>query len=141
MSFRAGGNKFVCNMCTFPNDVPPEYFAPLEPTGSRVDRMQRPELMMGTVEFLVPKEYWNKEPVGLQWLFLIDASQDSVNRGFLKGVCNGILNALYGDEDEPAEQPEGETTSRKIPEGAKIGIVTFDREVQFYNLSVRPPSR
>ena len=140
MSFRSGGNKFVCNMCTFPNDVPPEYFAPLEPTGARVDRLQRPELMMGTVEFLVPKEYWNKEPVGLQWLFLIDVSQESVNRGFLKGVCAGIMNALYGDGDESSEEPEGETAWRKIPEGAKIGIVTFDREVQFYNLSVCPHS-
>lgn len=122
-------------MCTFPNDVPPEYFAPLELTGARVDRMQRPELMMGTVEFLVPKEYWNKEPVGLQWLFLIDVSQESVNRGFLKGVCAGIMNALYGDGDELPEDTEGEP-SRKIPDGAKVGIVTFDREVQFYNLSV-----
>jgi protein transport protein SEC24 len=69
MMFRSGGNKLVCNMCNFPNDVPPEYFAPTDPSGIRVDRMQRPELMMGTVEYLVPKEYWAKEPVGLRWLF------------------------------------------------------------------------
>lgn len=133
MTFKSGGNKFVCNMCTFPNDVPPEYFSPTDPSGVRVDRLQRPELMMGTVEFLVPKEYWNKEPVGLQLLFLIDASQDAVNRGFLKGVCRGILEALYGDENE---EPSEEEDSRRIPEGSTIGIVTFDREVQFYNLSV-----
>lgn len=131
MTFRSGGNKFVCNMCTFPNDVPPEYFAPIDQTGARIDRMQRPELMMGTVEFLVPKEYWNKEPVGLQWLFLIDVSQDSINRGFAKGVCRGILEALYGEDNQ--ENPEEEPV-RRIPEGSKIGIVTFDREVQFYNL-------
>ena len=133
MTFRSGGNKFVCNMCTFPNDVPPEYFAPTDPSGVRVDRLQRPELMMGTVEFLVPKEYWNKEPVGLQWLFLIDVSQDSVNRGFIKGVCKGIMEALYGEENE--DNPE-EELPRRIPEGSTIGIVTFDREVQFYNLNV-----
>lgn len=133
MTFKSGGNKFVCNMCTFPNDVPPEYFAPVDQTGVRADRMQRPELMMGTVEFLVPKEYWNKEPVGLQWLFLIDVSQDSINRGFVKGVCKGIMEALYGEGDQ--ESVEGET-ERRIPEGSKIGIVTFDREVQFYNLNV-----
>lgn len=133
MSFRSGGNKFVCNMCTFPNDVPPEYFAPLDPSGSRIDRMQRPELMMGTVEFLVPKDYWNKEPVGIQWLFLIDVSQESVNKGFLKGVCKGIMEALYSEE---TENPEDEAPSRRIPEGAKVGIVTYDKEVHFYNLSV-----
>ncbi|KAI9929208.1 COPII coat Sec23p-Sfb3p heterodimer component [Aspergillus wentii] len=134
MSFKSGGNKFVCNMCTFPNDVPMEYFAPLDLSGSRVDRMQRPELMMGTVEFLVPKEYWNKEPVGLQRLFVIDVSQEAVNRGFLKGVCKGIKDALYGDESETPENPD-EVPARKVPEGSKVGIVTFDREVHFYNLS------
>ncbi|KAJ5103716.1 hypothetical protein N7532_004245 [Penicillium argentinense] len=135
MSFRAGGSKFVCNMCTFPNDTPPEYYAPLDPSGARVDRMQRPELMMGTVEFLVPKEYWNKEPVGLQTLFLIDVSRESVHRGFLKGVCDGIAEALYGEDGE-ADGTEGdESKARKIPAGSKVGIVTFDKEVHFYNLT------
>ncbi|KAJ5523055.1 hypothetical protein N7513_012599 [Penicillium frequentans] len=135
MSFRSGGSKFICNMCTFPNDTPTEYFAPLDPSGARVDRMQRPELMMGTVEFLVPKEYWNKEPVGLQTLFLIDVSRESVQRGYLKAVCEGIAEALYGNTDT-AEGAEGaEDSAHKLPAGSKIGIVTFDSEVHFYNLT------
>ena len=40
ITFRSGGSKFVCNMCTFPNDVTQEYFAPTDPSGVRVDRMQ-----------------------------------------------------------------------------------------------------
>ncbi|KAE8352776.1 hypothetical protein BDV28DRAFT_165316 [Aspergillus coremiiformis] len=131
VTFKSGGNKFVCNMCAFPNDVPPEYFAPVDMSGARVDRLQRPELMMGTVEFMVPKEYWNKEPVGLQRLFLIDASQESVNRGFLKGVCKGILEALYGTSDSA----DDDAAPRRLAEGSKIGIVTYDREVHFYSLS------
>ena len=31
MTFPNGGNKFICNMCTFPNDVPTEYFSPTDP--------------------------------------------------------------------------------------------------------------
>ncbi|KAH8693024.1 Sec23/Sec24 family protein [Talaromyces proteolyticus] len=135
MTFRSGGNKFICNMCTFPNDVTLEYFAPVDPSGIRVDRAQRPELMMGTVEFTVPKEYWVKEPVGLQQLFLIDVSQESVNKGFLEGVCQGIINALYGEDADTTEDNDGEP--RNLPEGSKIGIVTFDREIHFYNLSAR----
>ena len=127
MTFRSGGNKLVCNMCSFPNDVAPEYFAPTDPSGVRVDRMQRPELMMGTVEYLVPKEYWAKPPVALRYLFLIDITQEAINRGFLHDVCNGILDALYGHEEDEEES--------KLPVGAKIGIVTFDKEVHFYNLS------
>lgn len=130
MSFRSGGNKLVCNMCSFPNDVAPEYFAPTDASGVRVDRMQRPELMMGTCEYLVPKEYWAKEPVPLRWLFLIDITQESINRGFLETVCEGILTALYGHDRET----EVEETD-KLPTGTKIGIVTYDKEVQFYNLN------
>lgn len=133
MQFKSGGNKFVCNMCTFPNDVPPEYFAPTDPSGVRVDRLQRPELTLGTVDFMVPKEYWSKEPVGLRWLFLIDVSAEAVNRGFLDGFCEGIISALYGGEkDQP--QTEGDAP-RRLPEGSKVAIVTFDKEMHFYNLS------
>lgn len=133
MVFRSGGNKFVCNMCSFPNEVPPEYYAPLDPSGARVDRLQRPELLLGTVEFTVPKDYWSKEPVGLRQLFLLDVSQESVKRGLLQAMCNGIIDALYGDEE--VDETTGEP-ARKVPEGSKIGIVTFDKEVHFYNLSV-----
>jgi protein transport protein SEC24 len=131
MTFKAGGNKFVCNMCMYPNDVPPEYFAPTDPSGVRVDRLQRPELTQGTVDFMVPKEYWGKEPVGLRWLFLVDVSAEAVNRGFLDGICEGIKKAIYGDK---ADDTEGEPQS-KLPKGAKVGIVTFDKEIHFYNLS------
>ncbi|KAL9068727.1 MAG: hypothetical protein Q9157_006414 [Trypethelium eluteriae] len=136
MTFRSGGNKFVCNMCTFPNDVTPEYFSPTDPSGIRIDRMQRPELHLGTVEFMVPKEYWAKEPVGLRWLFLVDVSAEAINRGFLDAVCEGILNALYGDSNPNDEDPGANgAEKRKLPEESRIGIVTYDREVHFYNLS------
>ncbi|KAF2753789.1 Sec23/Sec24 family protein-like protein [Pseudovirgaria hyperparasitica] len=135
MPFRNGGNKFVCNMCTFANDVPPEYFSPTDPSGVRVDRMQRPELSMGTVEYIVPKEYWTKEPVGLRWLFLIDVSAEAINRAFLDGFCDGILTALYGEDGQTSEQSEGRGGSRTSPPGAKVGIVTYDKEIHFYNLS------
>lgn len=59
-----------------------------------------------------------------------------MKKRFLQGVCKGILKALYGSEDETAETAEGEASARKLPEGSKIGIVTFDKEVHFYNLSV-----
>ena len=142
MTFRSGGNKLVCNMCTFPNDVSPEYFAPTDPSGIRVDRAQRPELTTGTVEYLVPKEYWAKQPVGLRWLFVIDVTQDAVQKGFLAAFCEGILAALYDDEeheeDTQAEETNGEVPEerRKIPTGSKVGFVTFDKAMHFFNCSV-----
>lgn len=132
MVFRSGGNKFVCNMCNYANDVPPEYFCATNPQGARLDREQRPELIRGTVEFLVPKEYWNKEPVGLRWLFLIDVGQEALNKGFLEAFCEGIMSALYGEEDMPEENGQAK---RMIPEGSKVGFVTFDKDIHFYNMN------
>lgn len=143
MVFSNGGNRMTCNLCGHPNEVGPEYFAPTDPSGVRVDRLQRPELTLGTCEFLVPKEYWSKEPVGMRYLFLIDVSAEACNRGFVQGVCDGILAALYGDgidtedDDDEEEEPNGnsETKPSKVPAGAKVGFTTFDREVHFYNVS------
>ena len=137
MTFHSGGNKFVCNMCNFPNDVPSEYFAPTDPSGIRVDRSQRPELTLGTVEFLVPKEYWAKEPVSLRWFFLIDVSAESINKGFASGFCEGILSVLYKSSEASERDSSSNNTSeaRRLPSGSKVGLVTFDKEIHFYNLS------
>ena len=143
MTFTQGGGKFVCNMCSFPNEVPPEYFSPVDMSGRRLDRDQRPELIRGAVEFIVPKEYWAKplekgetiETRSLRWLFLIDASMEACNRGGLSAVVEGIKKALYGGTAEGEEPAEGGI--EKLPKGTKIGIVTFDKEIYFYNLNVR----
>jgi protein transport protein SEC24 len=81
---------------------------------------------------MVPKEYWAKEPVGLRWLFLIDVSAEAVNRGFLDGFCEGIMSSLYGGaaQENDSEAPP----QRNLPAGAKVGIVTYDKEIHFYNL-------
>lgn len=134
MMFRSGGNKFVCNLCTHPNETPPEYFCATSPQGVRVDRDQRPELHRGTVEFIVPKEYWTREPVGLRWLFVIDVTQESYNKGFLEAFCDGILASLYGGENQ--EKDENGEPKRILPEGAKVGFVTYDKDIHFYNINV-----
>jgi protein transport protein SEC24 len=147
MTFVHGGSKFQCNMCLFPNnEVPQEYFSPVDMTGSRMDREQRPELMRGTVEFVVPKEYWVKKDGSLppadgkggfpmRYLFLVDATELAVNRGTLAATVAGIHQALYGgSSDEDAVG--GEETKRRLPEGCKVGIATFDKEIHFFNLNV-----
>ncbi|KKY30908.1 putative transport protein sec24 [Diaporthe ampelina] len=134
MMFRSGGNKFVCNLCTYPNDTPPEYFCAISPQGIRVDRDQRPELCRGTVEFVCPKEYYNREPVGLRWLFVIDVTQEAFNKGYLEAFCDGILATLYG-ADESEDQDENGEAKRRIPPNSRVGFVTYDKEVHFYNCS------
>lgn len=135
MMFTFGGSKFVCNLCTYPNDTPPEYFCATTPQGARSDRDQRPEQTRGTVEFTVPKEYWTKEPTGLNWLFVIDVTQEAFNKGFLEAFCEGILSALYAPEAGSGTDDDGEP-KRQVPPGAKVGFVTYDKDVHFYNCNV-----
>lgn len=137
MVFSNGGNQMTCNLCGHPNEVAPEYFAPTNPSGLRVDREQRPELMLGTCDFLVPKEYWITEPVPIRQLFLIDVSAESCTRGFLAGFCEGILYALYGDSvDATGEDDAGSGITRgSLPAGARVGFMAFDREVHFFDVS------
>lgn len=51
MLFQDGGRTFRCNFCHVSNDVPEQYFCNLDHTGRRHDLAQRPELILGTVEY------------------------------------------------------------------------------------------
>ncbi len=62
---------------------------------------------------------------------MIDVSYASIQMGVVYKVCEAVKNLLYG-------QPSRECMlgGRGLAQGTKIGIVTFDRAVQFYNLNV-----
>ncbi|CAG8583784.1 1871_t:CDS:10 [Diversispora eburnea] len=119
--FVEGGKKFVCNMCSFSNEVPPEYFCILDMNGRRADIDQRPELKYGTVEFTVPQEYWAKPPAPLSYVFAIDVSWNSIKSGMLAKCVETIRDILYNSPNN-------------ISRGGKIGIITFDKDIHFYNL-------
>jgi protein transport protein SEC24 len=63
--FTDGGRKFVCNLCTFENIVPTEYFSNLDMNGRRLDVQQRPELSCGSVEFVASKVFKLDDVIGI----------------------------------------------------------------------------
>lgn len=88
-----------------------------------------------------------RRPVPIARVFAIDVSWSAVKGGVVREVCQGIKEALYGKGKEQAldtngedEVGEQEEDAWRVPEG-RVGIVTFDRAVQFYNLSVSPGRR
>ncbi|GES88569.1 Sec23/Sec24 family protein [Rhizophagus clarus] len=119
--FVEGGQKFICNMCLFSNEVPPEYFCHLDMNGRRADIDQRPELKYGTVEFAAPEEYWARPPTPLSHVFAIDVSWNAIKSGMLAKCVETIRDILFNNPNS-------------IPPGGKIGIITFDKDVHFYNL-------
>ncbi|CAG8538284.1 12091_t:CDS:10 [Funneliformis mosseae] len=109
--FVEGGQKYICNMCLFSNE---------DMNGRRADIDQRPELKYGTVEFTAPEEYWARPPAPLSYVFAIDVSWNSIKSGMLAKCVETIRDILYNSESIPTE--------------CKVGIVTFDKDVHFYNL-------
>ncbi|KAF9158383.1 COPII coat Sec23p-Sfb3p heterodimer component [Actinomortierella ambigua] len=124
MIFTDGGRRFVCNMCLFENEIDPNYFCNLDMNGRRCDLDQRPELRNGTIEFAVPKEYWSKTPMAAAYVFAIDVSWNSIQSGMLSQTVQGIKEAIWDENGQ----------SRLAP-GVQIGILTYDKNVHFYNLS------
>ena len=118
--------RFVCNICQFPNNtVPSDYSSMINPqTGTRVDVAIRPELHKGVYDILVPKSYnvGGPEviPQVLHHVFLIDVSEQSIRQNLPTLFADAIRLALYG---------EAETFN------SRVCIITFDRRLQFYNLS------
>lgn len=122
--FTHGGSKFECNVCAHSNDVPEWYFSNIDMSGRRVDANERPELRYGSVEFEVPKDYYSaRTPAPLSYVFALDVSIQAVQSGMLQAVCEALKSALY--------DANGDSKF-----GNRIGIITFDKGVHFYNLTV-----
>ncbi|KAF9380452.1 COPII coat Sec23p-Sfb3p heterodimer component, partial [Podila verticillata] len=124
MRFTGGGQRFVCNLCLFENDVEPSYFCNLDMNGRRLDLDQRPELRNGSIEFAVPKEYSSKPPLPAGYVFAIDVSWTAVQSGMLNEAVKAVKQAIWDENG----------VSRLAP-GVQIGVMTYDKTVHFYNLS------
>ncbi|OWM81350.1 hypothetical protein CDL15_Pgr007388 [Punica granatum] len=84
VTFTDAGRKWRCNICSLLNDVPGDYYAPLDAMGKRVDFDQRPELAKGSVEFVAPTEYMVRPPMPPLYFFLIDVSVSAVRSGMIE---------------------------------------------------------
>lgn len=129
--WEAHGRRWSCNLCGFVNDTPQFYMRGLDDKGKREDRFERPELSMGSVEFVAPADYMIRPPQPPAYLFLIDVSATAVASGLVESACAGIRAALTsgklpGCTDSGAG---GREDSRTM-----VGIVTYDSAVHFYAL-------
>jgi len=110
------GREVACNLCGHRMEVPGEYFSPLDQNGRRRDHGERPELLLGTVDYIAPKDYSDTVPVPPSVIFVIEASARSVQSGFFHQVILSIKAVLRFLK----------------PPASRVGIITFDSSLQFF---------
>ncbi|XP_015281791.1 PREDICTED: protein transport protein Sec24B [Gekko japonicus] len=110
--------RWKCNLCYRVNDVPEEFmYNPL--TRSYGEPHKRPEVQNSTVEFIASSDYMLRPPQPAVYLFVFDVSHNAVEAGYLSIVCQSLLENL--------DKLPGDSRTR-------IGFITFDSTIQFYNL-------
>lgn len=129
------------SICT--STVPPEYFSHLDVNGRRLDLEQRPELMRGTIDMIVPKDYWVQDPPPpnasstatiprppqpLHYIFALDVSCDSSHRRggpqepelrahpMLAEVTRTLKELIYGSSEDGKDNQEGDQAEDGQPE-------------------------
>ncbi|XP_069045279.1 protein transport protein Sec24B isoform X2 [Lepisosteus oculatus] len=110
--------RWKCNLCYRVNDVPDEFmYNPL--TRSYGEPQKRPEVQNSTVEFIASSDYMLRPPQPAVYLFVLDVSHNAVEAGYVKVLCQSLLENL--------DKLPGDTRTR-------VGFITFDSTIHFYNL-------
>lgn len=126
MQFIDAGRRFYCLLCKATTEVPQEYFQHLDHTGQRVDKFERPELILGSYEFMATRDYCrnNKPPNPPALLFLIDVSYNNIKSGLVHLLCAEMKNVIKN-------LPIDEGMQQSL---MKIGFITYNNTVHFYNV-------
>eukprot|EP01129_Flabellula_baltica_P004575 TRINITY_DN1598_c0_g1_i7.p1 TRINITY_DN1598_c0_g1~~TRINITY_DN1598_c0_g1_i7.p1 ORF type:complete len:718 (+),score=156.54 TRINITY_DN1598_c0_g1_i7:361-2514(+) len=127
VTFSEGGRLWKCNFCNYSNDVPSEYFSPLDNRGIRTDINSRAELTNGAVEFIATRDYIKRPPAPPVYFFVVDVSYYSVHSGLLEILSNTLINIL-----EYLPGYEDGTT--------RFGLITYDSTFHLYNLGGDVPN-
>eukprot|EP00933_Yihiella_yeosuensis_P050739 TRINITY_DN48534_c0_g1_i1.p1 TRINITY_DN48534_c0_g1~~TRINITY_DN48534_c0_g1_i1.p1 ORF type:complete len:755 (+),score=105.09 TRINITY_DN48534_c0_g1_i1:131-2266(+) len=117
-TWQNNGKEAICNFCKHQIDVPLDYMCSLDEYNQRIDKERRPELKRGTVDYIAPSDYSDAMPSEPATIFVIEATQRSLQSGFLPQVM-WTLKSLLGFLEPPS---------------SKIGVILFDQALHFFAL-------
>ncbi|XP_041435526.1 protein transport protein Sec24B isoform X3 [Xenopus laevis] len=110
--------RWKCNLCYRINDVPEEFMYNAV-TRSYGETHKRPEVQNSSVEFIASSDYMLRPPPPAVYLFVLNVSYNAVESGYLRVFCQSLMDNL--------DKLGGDSRT-------KIGFITFDSTVHFYNL-------
>ncbi|KAG9480264.1 hypothetical protein GDO78_011982 [Eleutherodactylus coqui] len=127
MLFIEGGRRFQCGFCNCVNEVPPFYFQHLDHIGRRVDHYERPELSLGSYEYVATLDYCrkNKPPNPPAFIFMIDVSYSNIKNGAVRLICEELKTLL----DRLPREENAESSP------IRVGFVTYNKVLHFYNVN------
>ncbi|XP_039239441.1 protein transport protein Sec24D, partial [Pipra filicauda] len=105
MQFIEGGRRYQCGFCNCINDVPSFFFQHLDHMGRRIDHYERPELSLGSYEYVATLDYCRdkKPPNPPAYIFMIDVSYRNIKSGLVKLICDELKTLL---DKLPREEQE-----------------------------------
>ncbi|XP_044743639.1 protein transport protein Sec24A [Chrysoperla carnea] len=110
--------RWKCNLCYRVNELPEEFqYDPV--SKSYGDPSRRPEIKASTIEYIAPSEYMLRPPQPAIYLFLLDISSLAIESGYLKLLCDILIDEL---DNLPGD-------SR-----AQIGFLCYNSAIHFYSL-------
>nr|XP_021410654.1 protein transport protein Sec24D isoform X1 [Lonchura striata domestica] len=126
MQFIEGGRRYQCGFCNCINDVPPFFFQHLDHVGRRIDHYERPELSLGSYEYVATLDYCRdkKPPKPPAFIFMIDVSYRNIKSGLVKLICDELKILL---DKLPREEQEESSAIR-------VGFVTYNKVLHFFNV-------
>ncbi|KAI9484105.1 MAG: Sec23/Sec24 trunk domain-containing protein [Benjaminiella poitrasii] len=94
IQFIEGGLKWQCNICgSNDNDVPASFdWNPIR--RQKVDRWSLPELNHGCVDYIATPEFFSHPTQPPTYLFLIDVSQEALERGTTEVLAESLMASL-----------------------------------------------
>jgi protein transport protein SEC24 len=119
--FVDNGMKWICNFCGDLNNTESYYYSPTSKSGVRNDHDQRPELFQGSVDFIASGEYMSRPPMPPTFVFVIDVSKPAIDSGYVSLTCQTIRSCI-------------EFMNTASNERCRVGFITYDQSVHFYNL-------
>ena len=125
--FKSNGHFMTCNLCKTDSKVPDYYYKGLDQNGWVNNYQNCPELVNGTVEFLVNENYSARPPKEPTYFFLIDISKSAFERHVPYYAIHSIKQALLNDRFNGGKN-------------ASFGIAFFDNNLHLLNLKGKSPS-
>ncbi|ELK07605.1 Protein transport protein Sec24D [Pteropus alecto] len=94
--------------------------------GRRLDHYEKPELSLGSYEYVATLDYCRKSkpPSPPAFIFMIDVSYSNIKNGLVKLICEELKTVL----DKLPKEEQEETSA------IRVGFVTYNKALHFFNV-------